>query len=212
MTKKILINENRDLAIKHIETLKAQARGISDLIQVFNNLGVLNKITGREQVQEFLKDPTAFLNNAVLKDTGITFSTKAKPLPEQVAAIFGIPYESFINQLNRTRIGNLEHMKFNEDTLSIEFDPDSEKAIYEDFKEYARSEDESKEIQKDRDLCKILNERVERYGFQPSDMNLIADRIGLKCEVKSGGHGYELKENIAFIRHHLEYESIHGKD
>jgi hypothetical protein len=211
MTKKILISDHKEIAEKHIQTLKTQAAGMTELIKTYNSLPVLRPIETREQVKEFLEHPVEFLNNAVIKDTGITFSAKAKPLPEQVAAIFGIPHDKFIQQLSRIRIGNLEYMKFDQESLTIEFDPDCEKTIFEEFKEYARSEEEAAEILKCRELCKGLNEWCDRYGISPSDMNIVADRIGLKCEVKPDGHGWELKEHISFIRNMLEYEQIHNQ-
>jgi len=104
-------------------------------------------------------------------------------------------------------------MVWDEKNLSVKFDEKCTKEIMESFYDYTKSEDEAREVLKDRELCKLLNARSERYNIMPSDLNLVAERLGLKCKLKEGGRdGWEFKEDIAWLRAKLEYESIHRLD
>ena len=210
MTKKVLISENRQIAQKHIETLKAQAKGLNELMKVFNDLPVLRPIQTKGQVQDFLKDPTNFLDSAVLRDSDTKFG-KVRPVPEELARLFGIPRDKFLQQLSRTRIADLENLKFNEKTLTIEFNPEKEAGIFEEFKEYARSEEEAKEILKIRELCKSLNDHCYRFNMLPSDMNTAAQVLGLRCDVKPDGRGWEFREHMTILREKLNYKAIHSE-
>ena len=211
--KKILITENREIAEKHIRTLKENARAATALIAAFNSLPVLNPIKSRERVTDFFDSPVEFLNNAVLKDSGVTFSTKAKPLPEKIAEIFAIPYDQFVKQIYKTRLNGFENMRFDEKTLTVEFDEDCKTAIYDSFKEFATSEAEVKEITRIRALCKNLNEYCDRWDIDAPDMHTVAERLHLKIVTIQGAKQfdsdiakYKFIENIAAIRRKLDYE------
>lgn len=204
--RRVLISENRNFAEKHIETLKAQISGMVELIRVFNTLPVITPIETVEQVEIFLDDPVAFLDDTIVADSGMTF--KHKPVPEQVAAIFGIPYEQFIKQISRVHVSKFdEKLRFEDGELSL--NPEYEKSIFEQFKEYAGTEAEAEEIIKDRKLCKLLNERVARYEIPDLLINQAAQNLYLKSEVKPDGHGYEFREDIGVIREKLEHERMH---
>ena len=96
--KKVLISENKEQAEQHLEWLRKTAKGITALLQSYNDLSILSNIETREQVKEFLDHPGEFLDHAILTETGITFSNKAQPLPDQVAGMFGITYSDGLTE------------------------------------------------------------------------------------------------------------------
>ena len=214
--KKVLISENKEQAEQHLDWLKKTAAGITELIAEYNNLPILNNIETREQVKEFLDSPKEYLDHAILTETGISFSKKAQPLPDQIASLYGINYTKIMQKIGGTGRNGLEQLRYDEETKSVVLDPDCKKAVYDSFKEFATSEEEVQAIVRIRKLCGLLNEHCSYFGIASSDMNLIADRAGLKCEIIPGskqndpGSHWKFVENITFLRAKLDYEKIHA--
>lgn len=207
---KILISKNEPVGLEHIKNLKSRAKEATELIRFFNQVHLLNPITTEAQSLEFLKNPIEYLNARVSSDCEIT--SKIQLLPSKIADLVGIDYAGISEKIGTCKLRNLKNMIFDEKAQVVEFDEKCTAAILKSFYEYSANEKESKEITKARALCKLLNEHCNRYKINSSDMNLISDRLGLKCEMIPGAkendpeNHFEFKENISVLRSVFEYE------
>ena len=213
-TEKILLSKNTEIGMAAIATFEKNAKEASEIIQYFNGINLLNPITTEIQVLEFLKDTVKYLDDRISSD--LEFKAKVQPLPAKNAEMFGINYKGIAEKIAACKLRDLKNMIFDEKTQAVEFDKSCTKKVLEFFYDYSANEKETNEIIKIRTLCKNLNEYCTRYKINSSDMHLISDRLGLRCEIIPGakqndpGNHYEFKENITVLRSTLEYENTHG--
>jgi hypothetical protein len=203
---KILIQDGKQIAEARLSELKQQAIRLTELIKVFNLQPVLKKIETAEEAKAFLTAPLEYFNEAVLRDCGMTFGAN-KPSSEQVANLFNISYGAVAQKINLTRSkpSDLQYFSFEETTGQIELMPEAEEIIREQSKRYLTDSEEIAEYQMVIKLCSDMNQFFERYKIHPSSMNQIPAHMGLKCEVKESGQGYELRPNVDQIRKYLKH-------
>lgn len=200
LLEKVLIDQNTKQADIQISEMKNVAMRATALIKDYNSLSVLSNIETAEQAKNFLNAPEAFLNSAVLRDTG--FKSKIQPSPAGIAVLYGIDYERMLDRITNARISGirLELFSFDESTRTIQLMPESEELIRETAKIYLTDGDEINEYKKVKQLCNDLNDYFARYRIHPSSMNAIPTHTGLRCQVKADGQGWELVPDIASIR------------
>jgi len=185
MSTKILISENKERAELHIKELNERAERMTELIKDYNRLPVLNKLETKEEVFNFLKEPIKYLHEAIIQDSGFTFSDKANPAPDQVAKIFNIPYDEITDKIYKARIGQLGNFDFDEKRTVIYLTDEAREYIAEQFKEYTQHDDEAKAFLLMQKTCTILNEYADRFNLDRIDRNQIAQRCGLNVEFKT---------------------------
>ncbi len=214
---RILLSKNLDIALLEIENLKKRAAETNEIIKVFNDINLLNPVISREHALEFLQDPILYFDNALISD--IKFSADPQPPSEGIALFYKIDYEGIVEKIGACKLRNLENYVFNEDDQTISFDQKCTKKIQESFYDYTKTAEETEAVIKIRELCKLLNEHCTRWNVDNSDMNIISNRLGLRCEIIPGhisddtGHGgYFIKENITVIRSILEHEKLYPEE
>ena len=185
MKTKILITENKERAELHIKEIESRAEKISELVKFYNKIPVLKELKTKDEVFAFLKEPIKYLDKAIIKDTGVTFSDKASPAPDQVAKIFNIPYNDITDKVYKARIGQLGNFKFDEKKKVIYLTDEAREHIAEQFKEYTQHDDEAKAFLLMQKTCTILNEYADRFNLDRIDRNQIAQRCGLNVEFKT---------------------------
>jgi len=204
---KILIDSGEKTANVRLSEMKQQAIRMTELIKAFNLQPVIEKIGKTEQAKEFLSDPLKYFEEAIINDCGMTFG-KNKPNPEQVASLFNIQYLAVKQKVNSTRINqkDLQYYIFDEASLLIELMPESEDSIRKQCEIYLSNPDDIKEYSRVNKLCQSLNQYFADYSIHPSSMHALEPHLGVRCAIKEGGQGYELKPNIENIKKHLKHE------
>lgn len=205
--KRILITEDSETANNHLAFLRNRALKITKLIKSFNSLLLLAPLENQEEVTTFLKDPISYFEDQIIKYTGADKAYKITPDISEIARFFHIPYDLFVSEINEAQVNSdiLKFMRFN--GLIIEFDQTKEKEIRESFFKYSTSQEENKAVIEARKVCDVLNRYCEQMDISSSDMNQVANNLGLKCELKPGGHsGWVLKENMDLIRAKIKYK------
>jgi putative NADH-flavin reductase len=185
METKILITENKERAELHIKEIESRAKKMTDLIRYYNRVPLLKKLETKKDVFNFLKEPIKYLDSAIIKDTGVSFSDKASPAPDQVAKIFNIPYDEITDKIYKAQIGQLGNFEFDEKRTVIYLTEEAREHIAEQFKEYTQHDDEVKAFLLMQKTCAILNEYADRFNLDRIDRNQIAQRAGLKVNFET---------------------------
>ena len=185
MSTKILISENKERADLHIKELNERAERMTALVAFYNSQPVLKELTTKKDVFKFLENPINYLHEAIIKDTGVTFSEKAAPAPGQVAKIFNIPYDGITDKIYRARIGQLGNFDFDEKKAIIYLTDEAKVYIYEQYREYTKDDAETKAFMLMQKTCTLLNDYTERFNVDMIDRNQIAERLGLRIDDKT---------------------------
>jgi hypothetical protein len=200
---KILISENSSGATARISELKQKAVVLTGLIEAYNLQPVLKKITTAEQCKEFLTDPLRYMDQAVLTDTG--FRSTVTPSPLKVAELYGINYSAIQQKISLARIATtpLELFSFNESDCKVELLGSAEEIIREQSKIYLSDPEEIEEYTRVKALTDLLNDYCTRYNVHTTNMHQIPANLGLRCDVKESGQGYQFNPDIRVIRKSL---------
>ena len=185
MKTKILITDNAHRAEQHLKEIEERASKMTDLIRYYNRQPVLNKLETKEQVFAFLKEPIKYLDKAIIKDSGVTFSDKASPAPDQVAKIFNIPYDEITDRIYKARIGQLGNFEFDVKRTVFYLTDEAREHIKDSFKEYTQHDDEAAAFLLMQKTCTVLNEYADRFNLDRIDRNQIAQRCGLNVNFKT---------------------------
>lgn len=205
MEKRILITENTERAYQRIQELRNDANNATEFIQFYNKLPVLEKITTEEEAKKLLTSPLNYVDEAIINQSGVKFG-KVRPVPGQVAALFGIPYGMILERVRGLRIPpNMLHLYlFDGDTGRLFLPDDAEERVRDEAKIYLSDPDLVEEYNNVNKLCEDLNAYLERYGYGSTDLNAIPSYTGLKCVSK--GRGYKLIPNVELIKRLLRKE------
>ncbi|MGE0089435.1 MAG: hypothetical protein AB7S50_08190 [Bacteroidales bacterium] len=197
---KILIKENKKQAEIHIKIMNETAARMTNLLKYYNDLPVLQNLKTVKEIKDFFSNPVKYFENAIITDTGATFSEKAKPMPEQVAKIFNIPYIPVIDKIYQTQISNIDLMEIDSKNLTVSPKPDAIQTIYEQFKEYTKTENEAKLFLYTRELCDHINKYIELFDIDSIEINQAARALRLDAIVKPTGRGYQIAENPDYLK------------
>ena len=198
MKTKILIAEHKERAEMQIKELNKKAEQMTELVKVYNELPIINSLTIKKDVFDFFSNPIEWFNNSILNDTGITFSEKATPAPEQVAKMFNIPYEPVINKIYHLKKIDPYFYDFDDKRTSIYITEKGKEKIYEQAKQYIEDEAEIRAYNLISKLCDINNEFIDRFMLDNTSVNQIAH--ALKLNVTSIDKKYRLIPNYSYIQ------------
>lgn len=201
---KICINENTKVFEQQIKSLEQRAENITALLKSYNLLPVMEPLKTASQVKDFLSKPVPYFNNAILKDTGITFSKKATPSPDQVAKLFNIPYDAICRQIGGAKIGTLDFFILNEETMTMELDETKLPAIRESFREYLSDPEETAQYLEVQKLCSMLNNYCNEYKIHSTNRHQISPNLSLRYEIMDSGKEWEFKPDVRVIRHKIK--------
>jgi hypothetical protein len=207
-TKRILIDENKTGAETRIREIRQTATVLTALIRSYNDLPVLENITRADQCKDFLTSPIAYMDRAVLNDTGISLG-KIQPDPAAVAGLFKIPYNSILQKINaaRVKLTDLKYLVFDENSITIEVLESSIQEIKEESRIWLSDPDVIKAYNSVKTLCDAIMAYAEEYHMTPSDLNALPAYMGLRCVVNPSGKGWILTPNIDLIKKHLKHNN-----
>ena len=194
MKKRILLDERKDLANQAIQDAKRDGRVMSELIAFFNSMPVLAPIETAEEARQFLKAPTPFFEDRILRDCGVSFATGAQPRAAVIAQMFEIPHGAFVDRVIHTRIkgAKLERYSFDEATKKIELMPESEALIRDEWAIYIEEGQETEELAKIQSIADAINELAPRYRLDGTDLHRVVAALRFFKTVPKPGGGWQL--------------------
>jgi len=194
MKKRVLLDERKDLANQAIIDARRDGRVMTELIAYFNSMPVLAPIETAEEAKEFLKAPTPFFEERILRDCGISFPEGAKPRAAVIAAMYEIPHSAFVEKVIHTRIKGVKlHLySFDEATKKIELLPESEQAIREEWAIFIVEGQETEELAKIQTIADAINELAPRYRLDGTDLHRVVSALRFFKTVPKPGGGWQL--------------------
>ena len=176
---KILIDDNKKVADRNIESIKAGAIKINELVNYYNSQKVLKPIGNKKEIYSFLKDPIGYLEDAIYRDIAPTVSEHAKPEVSKVADMFGIPYHDILGVLNNhlVYLTLIDKLSFDIEKSEFYLSGHAEKEIRESYRIYTEDEIQAKIWSLLKTTCKNLTEYKAMLNLDTISCNAIADNI-----------------------------------
>lgn len=199
--KRILINKQEKLSDAIINEYKRALEPINNLLESYNNLPILEKLTTKKAVFEFLTNPVETFHKAILRDTGFN-AGKNTPNPKQVALMYGIEYDDVIERIQRANIKHLQFFDWVNGKVLIT--SETETVIRESRYLYTQTDLETNMYKYFLDLCDTLTNHVQSFKVDAFYLNRLAHALNLKLTQSAPDLKYSFEPDIQYIREQLK--------